>query len=647
MSSPSKQSLPIRRATFYKHGLGFFERRGQVTGDQLRLEFPRSAMDDILKSLVVLDSLGQVLGLEFETPPDRNAEVHRERLELSDHASLTDTLTALRGRTVRLSTSEQTLEGILIGVDLEQKNRLERALVSLYQPDARRVVRLPLERLESFEILDDVAAGDLEFALASARRDEDRASALLRLSEGAHELSVSYIAPAPAWRVSYRVIAEEPAGGEEGARDIYLQGWGLFDNTLEEDLDGVELSLMAGMPVSFRYALFAPNTPQRPLIEDEERTVNAPIEYAGMVAGAPPEMDGMMLGEVSFMPGRAGRTAYLRDWVGDSPKPAATGEARGALFSYKVAHPVSVARGQSGMVPLLSSALKGRRELLYNHAKHAGNPVVSLRFGNTSGLTLERGPVTVLESDEYAGEAVLDFTPAGAEIILAFAVELGVAGEQVVTYQTQVNGLSIQGGYLLVEEYRVRCTNYEFTSRLDAAATLTLEHDRASGHELFGVAAPTEQTILAARWNLNLAARSSTAFVVNERALRQRHEQLRGLSFEALQKYLADKVLDAQTYAALKGVRELYAEVEAADAALKKLDKEREKLFKRQTQIQGNLSPLGQNGDEGKLRSRLVRELDASEDRLREIETEAGELHVLKAQKEVSAAGAITALEKS
>ncbi|WP_424949719.1 hypothetical protein [Deinococcus sp.] len=651
MSLPGKPSLPIRRVTLYKHGLGFFERRGAVSGEQLRLDFQRAAMDDVLKSLVVLDRVGQVLGLDFETPPDRNEEVHREQLELSEHASLTDTLTALRGRAVRVMTSEQATEGVLIGVDLEQKNRLERALLSLYQPQARRVVKLPLERLESFEILDDAAAGDLGYALARARRDEDRASALLRLSQGEHDLTVSYIAPAPAWRVSYRVIAEHPARGGEGARDIYLQGWGLFDNTLEEDLDGVQLSLMAGMPVSFRYALFAPSTPERPLIEDEERTVNAPIEYAAMAA--PPAGSfkrSAMLGEVQE--GAAGM-----DWMepergfagqmAQSVQPVSSGEARGALFAYKVAQPVSVARGQSGMVPLLSATLAGRRELLYNHARHAGHPAASLRFGNASGFTLERGPVTVLEAGEYAGEAVLDFSPVGAEIILAFAVELGIAGVQRVNHRTEIHRLSVRDGYLLVEEYQLRRTRYEFTSKLDAPAVLTLEHDRAGGHELFDMAAPAEQTLLAARWQLQLAEQSRTEFVVNERALRQRHEKVRGLSFESLQKYLADRVLDAASYAALKAVRELYAEVEAADAALKDLDREREKLYKRQTQIQGNLTPLGQNGDEGKLRSRLVRELDASEDRLRETETEAEELHALRVQKEASAAGAIAALEKS
>ncbi|NJL34548.1 MAG: hypothetical protein HC893_12665, partial [Chloroflexaceae bacterium] len=41
----------------------------------------------------------------------------------------------------------------------------------------------------------------------------------------------------------------------------------------------MQLTLVAGMPVSFRYRLYEPHTPERPLVEDEERTVNAPVFF--------------------------------------------------------------------------------------------------------------------------------------------------------------------------------------------------------------------------------------------------------------------------------------------------------------------------------------------------------------------------------
>ena len=45
--------LPLRRLILYKHGVGYFERRGTFEGTTLALPFSREAMDDVLKSLVV------------------------------------------------------------------------------------------------------------------------------------------------------------------------------------------------------------------------------------------------------------------------------------------------------------------------------------------------------------------------------------------------------------------------------------------------------------------------------------------------------------------------------------------------------------------------------------------------------------------
>src|SRR5262245_42629082 len=103
--------LPIRRMILYKHGVGYFERRGNISGAAQRLSFPREAMDDVLKSLVALDlGAGQVHGVDFETPEDRDAQIARGSIHLSDDRSLLDLLRDLRGRPVRLWLEEEREE---------------------------------------------------------------------------------------------------------------------------------------------------------------------------------------------------------------------------------------------------------------------------------------------------------------------------------------------------------------------------------------------------------------------------------------------------------------------------------------------------------------------------------------------------------
>src|SRR4051794_22135594 len=55
----SGTKLPIRRVILYSNGVAYIERRGMVTGNaQVDLAFKQSQVDDVLKSMVVLD-LGQ------------------------------------------------------------------------------------------------------------------------------------------------------------------------------------------------------------------------------------------------------------------------------------------------------------------------------------------------------------------------------------------------------------------------------------------------------------------------------------------------------------------------------------------------------------------------------------------------------------
>ena len=629
-----QESLPIKRITLYKHGLGFFERRGLHSGEQLQLEFPRKAMDDVLKSLTVLDSIGTVRGVEFETPADRNPNAARHVNELSNERGLTDAIYALRGRQVRLVTATSTLEGTLLGVELEEEHHLERARISLEHDG--RISIIKLESLEHLEVLDATAKGDLQFSLQSAKRDEDRSSAIVRLSPGDHDLSVQYIAAAPAWRVSYRLISEstnsentnsenmnsESTNGEDpNARTIFLQGWGVFDNTLEEDLENVELSLMAGMPVSFRYALYEPRTPERPLVEDEERTVGAPIAFAAS-AMHEESMDYMMAAPAPVSRSRAQATAKMSTQMMQSAPTVSSGEERGALFAYRIDQPVSVARGQSGMVPIVAEKLEGKRELLYNPSKHPRNPVASLRFKNTTGLTLERGPVTVLEEDDYAGEAMLEFSPTGGELIVAFAIELGVNITEQSQFEVRLEKLGVAGSYLQIQEYSVRTSTYELENQTEKAVTVTLEHDRWQGSEIFETPGVMTQTLEFARWNLPLEPRIRKQFEIRERTMQTRLEEVRNLNGAQLQTYLEHKFLDKQTHAALENILTQYLNINTINQNLSKLEQERERISRRQTQIQANLASLGRESEEGKLRARLVNELGTLEDRLKAMQAE-------------------------
>lgn len=616
--------LPIVHMTLYKHGVGYFRRRGKISGEAIQLSFRRETMDDLLKSLTVIDyGRGQVQGVDYETPQSQAERLAGCSVILDDRRSLRDLLMALRGRTVQLFIKEKESEiGLLVGLDEAAQDPLQKSIVSLLREKSETVATLPLDRIEGVELRDETAAGDLRFFLQTALGQESHRSITIRLSPGEHDLEISYIAPAPTWRVSYRLVADDPEADDPEA---LLQGWGIFDNQLEEDLRDISLSLTAGMPISFIYDLYTPHTPTRPVVEEEDRTAAAPVmfeqaaeaEQAKMAKSSRGMGAGMSMADAFAAPAPAPTTAKMMAGTVES---AATGEAMGELFQYKVSAPVSVGRGKSAMVPIISDKMSFKKELIYNGQKMAVHPVATIRFDNETGLTLERGPVTVLENGEYVGEAILPFTVDQSEAVISYAVELSLHVTEDRQFETQLHALNVHKGYLIQQEYNIRRTIYRLDNRTATAKTVLLEHPIAGQLIPFDMVEPEETTLNHRRYKVEAAPGKITEFTVQERRLNRKHEKLQDLSYKNLQTYLKDKFLDKRTYQQLKALLDIWAEIEGLRKEIAKQEKQRAKIYQNQEQIQKNMKVLSNDGEEGKLRTRYVQQLTQSEEELARIE---------------------------
>lgn len=620
-------NLPIVHMTLYKHGVGFFERRAELDGQEVELSFRVEEMNDILKSLTAIDwGGGQVLGIDYATPQSREERLAGCSIRLDDDRSLRDLLVGLRGRRVRLSLDQgEELGGILVGLDeLPERQPVAESLVSVLLDDSSQVQAVRLGRVQSVDILDERGARDLTFFLQTSLTQEDYRQVTVRLTPGEHDLSVSYIAPAPTWRVSYRLVTGERQAGEA---DTWLLGWGIFDNRLEEDLTDISLSLVAGMPISFVYDLYTPFTPERPKVEEEARVAAAPVEFGARTRAKAMGADMAMVREGAVemaAPAMQQRVGALSPEAAAAAPVQASGESLGELFQYNIGTPVTVGRGQSAMVPIVSAELASKKDLLYNGTKMAAHPVATLRLRNESGLTLERGPVTVIEEGEYVGEAVLPFTASGGEIVAPYAVELGAHVRESRASRRQIHGLSIKSAYLLVEEWDIRTTTYQVNNRTANPLNILVEHRRSDSFELAEPSRPQETTDTHWRFGVEVEAQAEASLVVVERQLVRRREELRNQSYAGLESYLKQGLLDRRAHDQL--VQLLSLEQRAADQRqhLKDLEGERAKIYEGQKQVQGNMKALGATGKEGALRTHYVEQLEASENKLRLLAEEEG-----------------------
>ncbi|MEZ4670106.1 MAG: hypothetical protein R3E39_19550 [Anaerolineae bacterium] len=637
-------SLPVREMVLYKHGVGFFVREGALEGENVALTFRHDEINDVLKSLAVFDKAGgQVLGIHYQTPMDIEARLASSSIRLSDSASLRDLLVGLRGRQVKLEVGGDNptfFSGRMLGVDdfTEEQEyiRSRERRVSLLV-DGRGVVTFDWLTVRAVQILDAQAEHDLTYFLDTSMSEDARRTVNVRLSSGAHDLAVYYVAPSPTWRVSYRLVAEADEGGQSGK--ALLQGWGLFDNRLEEDLDNVQVTLVAGQPISFIYDLYASRIPARPTVQDEARVAPGPVEYAGLHDMPFEDVEdeervrGIAIGARRAAPqfsSPLNPMEHVRTrpgmYVGGSAPPAAQAKEAGEFFQYIVTAPVSVKRGESALVPIIGSEIKYERELLYNGAKLPTHPVVAMRFSNTTGLTLERGPVTVVEDGDYKGEAIIPFTKDGSEVYVPFAVELGVRVTEEYNREAVTTGLRIEKAMFAYEQYDTLSTTYVMDNATAKPLTITIEAPINSNWELVDTPLPDAETATERRWRVNLPARSKTRFIAKQRIRTLQHQEVRKLEYKQLQTIIQNGWLSDLITGELSTMLEQASNIQSAAAQQVSLDAERAKIYTQQEQLRANLAALQNNRDEGSLRKRMLSQLEASQNRLEAIEREVNDL---------------------
>src|SRR5262249_55050034 len=144
--------------------------------------------------------------------------------------------------------------------------------------DTGEVRSVDLNQTTSVRIVDhDLSAevGKYLGLVASAREQDVRRMTISTTGNGERNLYVSYISEVPIWKTTYRIVL--PSRPEK--RPL-LQGWAIVDNTVGEDWNNVELSLVAGAPHSFIQQLSEPSYGRRPVVALPESVELAPQTHS-------------------------------------------------------------------------------------------------------------------------------------------------------------------------------------------------------------------------------------------------------------------------------------------------------------------------------------------------------------------------------
>jgi hypothetical protein len=593
--------LPVRHVTLYKHGIGFFERAGTLApGETARLEFRASDMNDVLKSLTIEDKSGaKITGLRYDADEPLARKLQRFPFGLENGQSLAALLDSLRGARIEIQFGPEKLEGAIVSARVAPASQgvPEQQQLTLFT-NTGELRNINLAAAASLRFVDPELQAqfrDYLATLSKSRSMDKRTVSIASTDAGARELVASYVIPTPVWKSSYRLILRPGAGAS------ILEGWAIVDNTTEDDWNNVRLAVVSGRPISFVSLLYPTREVSRPVVALTEETPEMPVEHEGVlvgaapkemaVAGAAPPPPPPVKMEVPRMRSSAAMPMEIARDAMESSVSTAGARELGELFEYSFTTPVTVRKGESAMLPFLQQKLPVRKLLILSE-EGAVHPRNAVEITNSSGKTLDGGPITVYDEGAYAGEALVSTLKNGDKRLISYAVDLGTnVSTQFGSGSDAVREVRLRNGVLITQSAYRHTRTYTVRNVDAKPKTLIIEHPVRPGMQVVSPK-PAETTPSNYRFEVALGPSATATLPVVEEGMREQTVMVASVSPELLLTYLRNPNLSAGARQTLERIAKQKQAIVQLDREINERNNEMAELARDQERIRQNLASL-------------------------------------------------------
>jgi hypothetical protein len=629
--------IPIREVILYKSGVGYFEREGMLgPGESARLEFKASDMNDVLKSLTLEDRNGaKVTGLRYDSSEPLNQKLADFPFKIGGQATLAVFLDQMRGAKVEVKYGAETVSGTIVSgrfAAADDKRPEREQLVLLL--DSGELRTFDLAAASSIRFADPKLQGQLKdyLAVVNQSRSQEKRSIYIDSSDAKQrQIAASYMAPTPVWKSSYRLIFNEK-------NESTLEGWAIIDNTSGEDWTNVRLAVVSGRPVSFISNLYEPKYVPRQTVELPEDRAAAPVVYGGVVTGSgsggggggggrfaldgPPQKDSLLklplAARSQAQLGAAPSAGLAMESNGFLPSEAAINVAAadlGELFEYRFSAPVTVKKDESTMLPFLQQKIASRKLLIYseNYGEH---PMNAAELTNSTGKTLDGGPITVFDASSYAGEALMTTLKMADKRLISYAVDLGT---RVTTAfdsgRSMIREIHVNRGALTARAAMDETKTYTIRNVDQKAKTLIIEQAQRPEYKVIGQQ-PTESTSTANRFEVKLAPNGTEKLAVAEERVYDNTFSVSSLTPDVLLMYVQNKAISDTGRRQLQQILDLKRQVADADNQLRQVESDVNGVTADENRTRQNIQSLNQVSGQQELVQKYAHQLSDQENQL-------------------------------
>jgi hypothetical protein len=654
-------AMPIKQVVLFSSGVGYFAREGEVNGaHEVELSFRAEQINDVLKSLVLFDASGDVKPITY-TIPDALAQSTRG-LKVDEAASLGVLLRRFQGAQVLIETKKEKFAGRILSVSvrtvaLSGERETEFEVLNLLTEKGLRAVAL--DNVTRVQLLDEKLDARLRenLSLAAQNFDNTRRTVTLHFGDGStpdlRAVRAGYLLETPVWKTTYRLVL----GDEKTDKKPYLQGWAIAENTTDDDWKNVNLSLVAGRPISFIQDLYAPLYVPRPVVAPQvigsptPQLYGAALEAAEskaadeMAVGAPPpppipapagsrvtalENRVTKAPRLEITPSilhRTGVANYINndarvsaEQLAQSVASQATAQARGELFEYAINQPVSIPHGQAALVPIVSETLNGEKISIFDARSSADYALSGFRLKNSTGLHLQGGPITVFDGGIYAGDAQISDMAPDEERLISYAVDpdLVIGREGQNQFQTIVSA-SVRAGVLqLQKRYRIE-TNYTFRNKSKTEKTVWVQQPRDQNFDLATPEKADETTPNEYRFTVKVPAGQTVKFPVAVERVVGEVVALTDMNLDVLLAYTRNTQLSDAVRAALEQLVEKRRAIVTTQERIARLEQDLKEFQQEQTRIRENLRSVKEGTE---LHARYLQKLAAQETQIETLQAQ-------------------------
>ena len=538
---PIESNAALGKVVVYRNGVAYFERYAALHGSELKLRVPSERLDDLLKSLTVVDArsgkavpvsfptvehVGDQVDISIQLPKPTPSDLKISYVTESPAWKPSYRLNLSKNKPAHLeawavvdNVSGEDWERVAVGVgstsalsfrfDLHSVRFVEREtlsdgqLLGLAPPTGGSpymVAGKELQVLANVSLDDLNGRGDMlavnEESEAAPQREQGGAGSSGR-SASAAPASVHSDLPVSKAAKRRPSLADSLAGvtqrAQQNKEKIRVEGFALGG-----DKDRIGESLKRANLVRDR------------LLQNGLKPDQIEIVATGQTA----QGDAVRISAVSgeSRPEQPGQPAV-------APGKPPSDEPLGSAF-FLSATPLTIEKGQSALVSMLSHDVVAKPVYYFDPISARGSEKFAFRAAlleNPSDDTLDAGPFTIYADGQFLGEGLSDPIPAKSRAFIPFALDRTLVVDTLLGGREELEQLvTIQRGIVTAEARAVKSTQLTLVNRGTTPALTYVRHLPAQGYDLIAPTSGFERLRGAYLFPVTVPAGGSLSLTIEE-----------------------------------------------------------------------------------------------------------------------------------